>query len=99
VHLLRPKGEAILAIVQELSIKERTAYTYLRQPTFQEIQQQGYKGGYASVMRYLQPLQGTKPSIPTGSPVNQVLKRPALANILRLSQSFLELVRTPTDAT
>jgi hypothetical protein len=43
VHLLRPKDEAILAIVQELSIKERTAYTYLRQPTFQEIQQQGYK--------------------------------------------------------
>jgi transposase len=39
---------------------------------FQEIQQQGPKGDYASVMRYLQPLQGTKPSIPTGSPVNQV---------------------------
>jgi transposase len=96
---------------------------------FQEIQQQGYKGGYASVMRYLQPLQGTQPSSPKGSPVNQVrkllkqkplmarraawlvmkrdenrtdierallagmLQQLELADILRLSQSFLELVR------
>jgi transposase len=166
VHQLRAKGWAILAIAQELSIGERTVYTYLRQPVFQErqpharkgsqpliapygaylaqrwaegvrqgkqlfqeIQQQGYKGGYASVMRYLQPLQGTQPSSLTGSPVNQVrkllkqkpltarraawlvMKRDAnrtdierallagmlqqleLADILRLSQSFLELVR------
>jgi transposase len=166
VHQLRAKGWAILAIAQELSIGERTVYTYLRQPVFQErqpharkgsqpliapygtylaqrwaegiwegkqlfqeIQQQGYKGGYASVMRYLQPLQGTKPSSPTGSTINQVrtwlkqkpltarraawlvmkrdkhrtdierallagmVQQPELANILRLSQSFLELVR------
>jgi transposase len=80
-------------------------------------------------MRYLQPLQTSKPSSPTGSPVNQVrtwlkqkpltarraawlvMKRDEnctdierallagmaqqleLANILQLSQSFLELVR------
>ncbi|MFM2431200.1 MAG: hypothetical protein RLZZ511_2413 [Cyanobacteriota bacterium] len=166
VHQLRAKGWAILAIAQKLSIGERTVYTYLHQPTFQEcqpharkgsqplitpygtylaqrwaegiwegkqlfqgIQQEGYKGGYSSVMRYLQPLQTTKPSSPTGSPVNQVrtwlkqkpltarraawlvMKRdenrtdierallagmaqqPELANILQLSQSFLELVR------
>jgi transposase len=54
----RQGRQAVIAPYTDYLIQRWSEGIKQGQQLFQEIQQQGYSGGYASVMRFLQPLQG-----------------------------------------